>query len=241
MASESIGSIYPTQIPGYDDAADIQAALRLYHYGSTAAPTNESQLAPNSIAGHIKSIDDRVDSLEEIGVGSTFTPNMPTSVPDGFIWVDSDSVIPIVTNPVWQRLFEGGLAGEETISASGLNGEKVFIVLKDWSHSNTSSEVGLVLRFNGDAGPNYVNTGGLISASALYSPEFNNTATHDLTIKIDLANTVSLLKPVETIADTSAGSYFGYYKSPNKISSLTISLSDSGQFDAGSYEVWSYQ
>jgi hypothetical protein len=31
MASENIGNVYPTKIPGYDDSADIQAALRLNH------------------------------------------------------------------------------------------------------------------------------------------------------------------------------------------------------------------
>ena len=30
MAAESIGNLIPTKIPGYADAADIQAALRLY-------------------------------------------------------------------------------------------------------------------------------------------------------------------------------------------------------------------
>lgn len=34
MAAENIGSLIPTKIPGYADDADIQAALRVYHYGS---------------------------------------------------------------------------------------------------------------------------------------------------------------------------------------------------------------
>jgi hypothetical protein len=45
MASESIGALYPTQIPGYADNADIQAAFRLYHYGSTAYSTANSNTA----------------------------------------------------------------------------------------------------------------------------------------------------------------------------------------------------
>ena len=40
MASENIGNLYPSKIPGYEDAADIQAALRLYHYGSTTYDIN---------------------------------------------------------------------------------------------------------------------------------------------------------------------------------------------------------
>lgn len=94
MASENIGSLYRTQIPGYDDAADIQAALRLYHYGSSTydpANTNPSQIPANSIAGHLKSIEDDVALIDSRGIGSDFTPTEPSNVPDGFIWVDSDA------------------------------------------------------------------------------------------------------------------------------------------------------
>ena len=42
MASENIGNLYPSKIPGYEDAADIQAALRLYHYGSTTYDINNA-------------------------------------------------------------------------------------------------------------------------------------------------------------------------------------------------------
>lgn len=31
MATETIGELVPTKIPGYADAADIQAAIRVYH------------------------------------------------------------------------------------------------------------------------------------------------------------------------------------------------------------------
>lgn len=96
MASENIGSLYPTKMPGYDDAADIQAALRLYHYGSESydpANTNESQIPPSSIAGHLKALDTRVDTIEDIGVGSDYVATEPTDPVDGFIWVDSDATL----------------------------------------------------------------------------------------------------------------------------------------------------
>ena len=47
MAVESIGALYPTKIPGYADAADIQAALRAYHYGSYAY--NTANTSPASV------------------------------------------------------------------------------------------------------------------------------------------------------------------------------------------------
>jgi hypothetical protein len=94
MASELIGSLYRTQIPGYDDAADIQAALRLYHYGDAdydPANSNPALIEPSSIAGHLKSIEDDVAIIDARGVGSDFTPTEPTNVPDGYIWVDADA------------------------------------------------------------------------------------------------------------------------------------------------------
>ena len=66
MASESIGSIYPTEIPGYADNADIQAAFRLYHYGSTAyntANTNTANLESSSIAFHLNELQKNIDTL----------------------------------------------------------------------------------------------------------------------------------------------------------------------------------
>jgi hypothetical protein len=240
MASESIGSVYPTQIPGYDDAADIQAALKLYHYGSTTVPANEGALVANSVAGHLKSLDTRLDDVEETGVGSEFSSSEPTTPADGFIWVDSESTVPIIQNPTWQLIGSGSLSGS-SVSVSGISGEKFYVVLKDWGHSNTGTELGLLVRFNSDSGPNYTNTGGLISASALSSPTFANTATQDLTIEVDLSNTAAFLKPVSTIADTSEGPYFGYYKSTNAITSVQLTLSDTGNFDTGDYQVWSYQ
>jgi hypothetical protein len=66
MASESIGSIYPTEIPGYADNADIQAAFRLYHYGSTTystANSNTANLEPTSIAFHLNALQEQITTL----------------------------------------------------------------------------------------------------------------------------------------------------------------------------------
>lgn len=97
MASEDIGTIYKTQIPGYEDAADIQAALKLYHYGTTTPITQESQIIANSVVGHIKALDTRLDAVEATGIGSDYGSTKPSSPEDGFIWVDSASVAPAVT------------------------------------------------------------------------------------------------------------------------------------------------
>ena len=71
MAAEYIdgplegAGIYPTLIPGYEDAADIQEALRLYHYGSPVIPTVDQLGTANgintkSVAGHLKALSNRI-------------------------------------------------------------------------------------------------------------------------------------------------------------------------------------
>jgi hypothetical protein len=67
MAIEDIGALVPTKVPGYADDADIQAALRIYHYGSDTFDingTNPALLPASSIAKTILDIQDDVSSLQ---------------------------------------------------------------------------------------------------------------------------------------------------------------------------------
>jgi hypothetical protein len=104
MAVESIGSLYPTKIPGYADAADIQAALRAYHYGSytyDTANTSTGSLVANSMAKFLFDIETDIAALENRpssgGEVDTAAPAAvdftPAEIPDGFIWVDQDGSI----------------------------------------------------------------------------------------------------------------------------------------------------
>lgn len=66
MAAEDIGSLVPTKIPGLSDQADIQAALRLYHYGSytfDTAETDPAELVNPSIAYTLNDLQDQIDSV----------------------------------------------------------------------------------------------------------------------------------------------------------------------------------
>ena len=66
MAVESIGVLVPTKIPGYADAADIQAALRAYHYGSYTFDVNETNpanLINPSIAYTINNLQSQITTL----------------------------------------------------------------------------------------------------------------------------------------------------------------------------------
>lgn len=93
MAAEDIGTVYPTKIPGYEDAADIQAALKLYHYGTSNTITSESGIVANSVVGHIKALDTRIDTLEEKDLGSIVSSTMPTGVENGYVWLDSSTTV----------------------------------------------------------------------------------------------------------------------------------------------------
>jgi len=53
---------FPTKIPGYEDAADIQEALRLYHYGANTIPATPTQINPKSIAGYLKQLQTNIDN-----------------------------------------------------------------------------------------------------------------------------------------------------------------------------------
>jgi hypothetical protein len=104
MAAESIGTLIPTAIPGYADAADIQAALRVYHYGEYAynpANTSPASLVSPSIAKTIYDIQEDITALENRPAsGGEVDPTEPVpgdftppEIPDGFIWVDEDGTI----------------------------------------------------------------------------------------------------------------------------------------------------
>ena len=104
MAVESIGALYPTKIPGYADAADIQAALRAYHYGSYAyntANTSPASLEAGSIAKFLYDIETDIAALEARPSSGGNAQNSqpvpadfsPADIPDGYIWVDSNGSV----------------------------------------------------------------------------------------------------------------------------------------------------
>jgi hypothetical protein len=90
--TETGSGLYPTKIPGYEDAADIQEALRLYHYGSTTIPTTSdlngtaTSINTKSIAGHFKKLSN--DIVTTVG---TITAGYPALAGDGIDWNSVDS------------------------------------------------------------------------------------------------------------------------------------------------------
>ena len=84
---------YNTKIPLLGDNANIQKALRIYHYGRETPPAVGSLVA-NSIAGYLDAVNNRIINIEILGTGSTYVSAAPSSIPDGYIWVDQSSAAP---------------------------------------------------------------------------------------------------------------------------------------------------
>lgn len=85
--------VYNTKIPGYSESADIQNALKLFLYGSTTVPATSSEIVSDSIAGHLKALQEDIDLVDAKGIGSSLASTEPSSVGNGYIWVDSTSSV----------------------------------------------------------------------------------------------------------------------------------------------------
>jgi hypothetical protein len=107
MAVENIGNLVPTKIPALVDDANIQDALKAYHYGSytfDTAETNTANLLNPSIAYTINNLQSQITTKAALEVSSRdssrATTTAPTAaaftafsdtIPDGYIWVDKDA------------------------------------------------------------------------------------------------------------------------------------------------------
>lgn len=98
MAVEDIGGLYNTKQPGYDDTADIQAALKAFLYGSytyDTTNTDPTQLPNPSLAHHLQGLKNRIQDQEDLGIGSDYLTlaeiGALVSPTDGYIAMASDS------------------------------------------------------------------------------------------------------------------------------------------------------
>lgn len=84
--------VFNTKIPDFADKANIQEALRMYHYGDAfESPPALNSNIDGGIALHLKNAYDAITALQIQGIGSAFSPTIPTNLTPGYIWVDSNS------------------------------------------------------------------------------------------------------------------------------------------------------
>lgn len=92
-------NFYNTTIPSLTDDANIQEALRMYHFGTpdgSIADDSANPVRSESIAGYLRNLQSQITNFD---IGSDYTSVEPTSPEDGFIWVDADSAAPIFGTP----------------------------------------------------------------------------------------------------------------------------------------------
>lgn len=88
--------LFNTQIPSLSENANIQEALRLYHYGVGAGlPTTTAQIQEQSVAGHLRKIRTDMSVIANKGLGSAYVSTEPTAIDNGYIWVDATSSAPV--------------------------------------------------------------------------------------------------------------------------------------------------
>jgi hypothetical protein len=90
---------YNTTIPALTDDANIQQALRMYHYGTPDGSIPDEAGNPirsESVAAYLRNLQTQIT---DFGIGSEYTSAEPVEPEDGFIWVDSDSAAPIFGTP----------------------------------------------------------------------------------------------------------------------------------------------
>jgi hypothetical protein len=111
MAVENIGNLVPTKIPALIDDANIQDALRAYHYGSydfDTAENDPAELLVPSMAHTINDLQEQIDdqvalelAARDISSAQNSAPvaaNFSTfsaTIPNGYIWVDKDAPAPV--------------------------------------------------------------------------------------------------------------------------------------------------
>lgn len=116
--AEEIGGVYNTKIPEYSDNADIQEAFKLFLYGSTTIPSLPANIASPSLARHLKDLQDSIDDISDLGIGSSYSATEPTAVTDGYIWVDADAPIEssiLVPTALYQDAEPTGTVAEGTL------------------------------------------------------------------------------------------------------------------------------
>jgi hypothetical protein len=96
------GTFYNTTIPSLDDGANIQQALRMYHYGTPNGDVPDESGSPDrtvkseSVVGYLRSLQAQIT---DFNIGSEYGSVEPTDPVDGYVWVDADSSAPIFETP----------------------------------------------------------------------------------------------------------------------------------------------
>jgi hypothetical protein len=91
---------YNTIIPSLTDDANIQEALRMYHYGTpdgTIPDDSANPIRSESIASYLNNLQ---SDINDFGIGSSYSITEPTDPEDGSIWMDGSSSASVLLGTV---------------------------------------------------------------------------------------------------------------------------------------------
>jgi hypothetical protein len=91
---QSIGDKYSTNIPALSDNADIQTALKVYHYGQSSEP---SSLIANSVAGHLNTLENTKVDIVPIQITDA-NNNLNQKIVTGYYSVPTSNIYSSGTN-----------------------------------------------------------------------------------------------------------------------------------------------
>lgn len=84
-------AFYNTLVPSLDDNANIQQALRMYHYGTTDGSIPDDSANPistESVAYYLGSLQSQINAFS---IGSEYSASAPSTPTNGYVWMDSAS------------------------------------------------------------------------------------------------------------------------------------------------------
>jgi hypothetical protein len=91
---------YNTIIPSLTDDANIQEALRMYHYGTpdgTIPDDSANPIRSESIASYLNNLQSEIN---DFGIGSSYSVTQPADPEDGSIWMDGSSSASVLLGTV---------------------------------------------------------------------------------------------------------------------------------------------
>jgi cell division septation protein DedD len=119
--------LFNTKIPGLSDAADIQAALRLYHYGTyeyDGANTNPALIPNPSIAKHLQNLVD-ADAAEVVNRNAAITAHNADTTDVHGIEDTADLATQSFVNTAITNAISGATGGYPALAGNGIDWNSV--------------------------------------------------------------------------------------------------------------------